>query len=195
MSTGEIFTEHVQLLRDTTLVGRSKNCAMVPICDSACSHPRASLRKWCYHNDVTLLHVPVYGTSLLQLLDRPHVIKSYHAWLRQHDFLYALAGCSKDVSGVDVRRKGVSAAKMMSRMQAMLFVLKSTPAMLFAIKRFRKMLGITNAELAAQKGTGQVSPSQVRFCAHLLQSARNAMTFCAEQYGGSKERVDREARS
>jgi len=49
------------------------------------------------------------------------VIKSYRARLCQHGFLSALAGCLKDVSGVDVRRKGVSAAKIMSRMQAMLF--------------------------------------------------------------------------
>jgi len=38
------------------------------------------------------------------------------------------------VIGVKVRRKGASAAKIMSRMQAM-------------IKGFRKMLGITDAEL------------------------------------------------
>ena len=145
MSTGETFTEHVQLLRDTTLVGRYKNCAMVLICDSARSHLRASFRKWCYHNDVTLLYVPAHGTSLLQPLDLT-VIKSYRARLRQYDFLCALAGCLKDVCGVDVRRKGVSAAKMMSRMQAMLFAFKSMPAH-FVIKGFSKMLGITDAEL------------------------------------------------
>jgi len=69
MSTGETYTEHVQLLCDTTLVGRYKNCTMVLICDSARSHVMASFRKWCYYNDVTLLYVPAHGTSLLQPLD------------------------------------------------------------------------------------------------------------------------------
>jgi len=101
MSTGETFTEHVQLLRDTTLVGRYKNCTIMLICDSSRSHMIASFRKWCYHNDVTLLSVPAHGTSLLQPLDIT-VIKSYRARLRQYDILCALAGCLKDVSGVDV---------------------------------------------------------------------------------------------
>ena len=88
---------------------------MVPICDFACSHLRASLRKWCYHNDVTLLNVPAHGTFLLQ--PDLFVIKSYRARRCQHNFLRAFAGCLKDVSGVDARRKEVSAAaKMMSRM-------------------------------------------------------------------------------
>ena len=39
-----------------------------------------------------------------------------------------------------------AAAKMMSRMQAMLFAFKSMPAH-FVIKGFSKMLGITDAEL------------------------------------------------
>jgi len=51
MSTGETFTEHVQLLRDTTLVGRYKNCTIMLICDSARSHMIASFRKWCCHNE------------------------------------------------------------------------------------------------------------------------------------------------
>ena len=135
----------MQLLRDTTFVGRYKNCAMVLICDSARSHLRASFRKLCYHNDVTLLYVPAHGTSMLQPLDLT-VIKSYRARLRQHNFLCALAGCLRDVGEVDVRRKGVSAAKMMSRMQAMLFAFKSMAAH-FVIKGFRNMLGITDAEL------------------------------------------------
>jgi len=48
----------------------------------------------------------------------------------------------KDVSGVEVRRNGVSAAKMMR----MLFSFKPMPAH-FAIKGFRKMVSSTNAEL------------------------------------------------
>ena len=55
MSTGATFTEHVQLLRDTTPVGRYKNCTTVPICNSARSRVMASFRKWCYHNDVVTL--------------------------------------------------------------------------------------------------------------------------------------------
>ena len=41
MSTGESFTEHVQLLRDATLVGRYKNCTM---CSSATSLAATSER-------------------------------------------------------------------------------------------------------------------------------------------------------
>jgi len=81
MSTGEYsetFIEQVQLLRDTTLVGRYKDCAKMLICNSARSHLMAWFRKWCYHNDVTLRYVCANGTSLLQPLDLA-VIKSRRA--------------------------------------------------------------------------------------------------------------------